>query len=155
MTLYLFVGGSGLVVGFLAGIVFDDALDLYRASRKERSMSPTRNHTLNRWLLTVAIVANGVTAGFLIYQRAESAEFTRCTAEWQTDFYEAYQPRSQAVANTLGALDDVVSSVAKRDRTEFDEALTNYQKLRRQQIADRKANPLPELPETACNGGAE
>lgn len=149
---YFIVAVSGLVVGFLAGVVFRDALDLYRSARKERRMSPTRNHTLNRWLLTIAIVANGVTAGFLIYQRAESAEFTRCTAEWQTDFYEAYQPRSQAVANTLGALDVVVSSVAKRDQTEFDAALTNYQELRQQQIADRKANPLPELPETACGG---
>lgn len=155
MTLYLLVGGSGLVIGFLAGVVFDDALDLYRSSRKERPMSPTRNHTLNRWLLTVAIVANGVTAGFLIYQRAESAEFTRCTAEWQTDFYQAYQPRSQSVANTLVALDGVMASVAKRDQTEFDAALENYQKLRRQQIADRKANPLPELPETACGGGSK
>lgn len=149
---YFIVAVSGLVVGFLAGVVFRDALDLYRSARKERRMSPTRNHTLNRWLLTIAIVANGVTAGFLIYQRAESAEFTRCTAEWQTDFYEAYQPRSQAVANTLGALDVVVASVAKRDQTEFDAALTNYQELRQQQIADRKANPLPELPETACGG---
>lgn len=150
MTMYLLVGSLGLVVGFLAGIVFRDALDLYRSSRKDRRMSPTRNHTLNRWLLTIAIVANGVTAGFLIYQRAESADFTRCTAEWQTDFYGAYQPRSQSVADTLAALDDVVASVAKRDQTEFDKALRNYQEIRRQQVADRKANPLPELPETAC-----
>lgn len=150
MTLYLLVGVAGLVIGFLAGIVFDDALDLYRSSRKERPVSPTRNHTLNRWLLTIAIIANGATAGFLIYQRAESADFTRCTAEWQSDFYGAYQPRSQAVADTLAALDDVVSSVAKRDQTEFDKALTRYQRIRRQQVADRKANPLPELPESAC-----
>lgn len=155
MMLHVLVAASGLVVGFLAGVVFDDAFDLYRSSRKERPMSPTRSHALNRWLLTIAIVANGVTAGFLIYQRAESAEFTRCTAEWQTDFYNAYQPRSQSVADTLLALDDVVSSVAKQDREEFSKALNKYQRLRRQQIADRKANPLPELPEDACGGARE
>lgn len=146
---YVLVGVLGLVVGFLAGIVWRDALDLYRASRKERRM-PTHNHTVNRWLLTLVLVVNGAVGAFLIYQRAESAEFTRCTAEWQGDFYSAYQPRSQAVADTLEALDAVVASVAKRDQTEFDRALREYQQIRRDQVADRKANPLPELPADAC-----
>lgn len=150
MTLYLLVGASGLVVGFLAGIVFDDALDLYRSSRKERPVSPTKNHTLNRWLIVVALTVNAITATFLIYQRADSAEFTRCTAQWQSDFYEAYEPRSDAIADTLAGLDGVVASVAKRDQSEFDAALEKYQEIRRQQVADRKANPLPELPEKAC-----
>ncbi|MDR7253697.1 hypothetical protein J2X46_002687 [Nocardioides sp. BE266] len=113
-------------------------------------MSPTRNHTLNRWLLTIAIVANGATAGFLIYQRAESAEFTRCTAEWQGDFAQVYAARSNAVASSQEALDRLLNAVSKSDREEFRAALENYQTLRRDQIAERKANPLPELPETAC-----
>lgn len=37
MMLVILVGILGLVVGFLAGIALDDALDLYIASRKESS----------------------------------------------------------------------------------------------------------------------
>lgn len=152
---YALVGLLGLAVGFLAGIVWRDALDLYLASRKERRRMPTHNHTVNRWLLTLVLVVNSALGGFLIYQRAVAEEFTRCTSEWQSDFYDAYVPRSQAFADTLEALDGVVSSVAKRDQTEFDKALSNYQEIRRDQVADRKATPLPELPATACGEGAK
>lgn len=144
-----FIGGLGLVVGFLAGVAFDDALELYRSSRKDRTM-PTRNHTVNRWLLTLVLVVNATIGGVLIYQRAVAEEFTRCTSEWQSDFYAAYVPRSRAFADTLEALDDVVSSTADRDQEQFDKALRHYQDVRRQQVADRKATPLPELPENAC-----
>jgi hypothetical protein len=146
---YLLVGLLGFAVGILTSVAWIDALHLYRSSRKERVM-PTRNHTVNRWLLTFVLVVNGAIGGFLIYQRAQAEEFTRCTAEWQSDFYDAYRPRSQAIADTLVALDGVVSSVAKQDRTEFDRALDEYQRIRRQQVAERKATPLPELPENAC-----
>lgn len=146
----IIVGALGLVVGFLAGVAFDDALDLYRSSRKERTMSPTRNHTVNRWLLTLVLVVNAGIGGFLIYQRAASEQFTRCTSQWQSDFYAAYVPRSQAFADTLSALDDVVSSTADRDQQKFNRALEHYQDVRRAQVADRKANPLPELPEKSC-----
>lgn len=152
MTLYLLVGASGLVVGFLAGIVFDDAFDLYRSSRKERPMSPTRNHTLNRWLLTFVLVVNAGLAAFLIYQRAESEDFTHCTSEWQGEFAQAYSARSNSAADTQNALDHLLDAVAASDRDRFRAALDNYQKLRRDQVADRKANPLPELPEQACGG---
>lgn len=146
---YLMVGLLGFAVGLLTAVAWMDALTLYRSSRKERHM-PTKNHTVNRWLLTFVLVVNGAIGGFLIYQRAQAEEFTRCTAEWQSDFYDAYRPRSQAVADTLVALDDVVSSVSKQDRDEFDKALSNYQHIRREQVAARKASPLPELPESAC-----
>ena len=116
---------------------------------------PTHNHTVNRWLLTLVLVINAALGGFLIYQRAVSQEFTRCTSEWQSDFYAAYRPRSQAFADTLEALDAVVSSVAKQDQTEFDKALGNYQRIRRQQVAERKATPLPELPTEVCGKGTK
>lgn len=147
---YLLVAVAGLVIGFLAGVVFDDALDLYRSSRKERPVSPTRNHTLNRWLLTIVLIVNAALAVMLIWQRADSAEFDRCTADWQSDFATVYKNRSDSAADSQKALDTLLDAVEKSDRDEFQAALENYQKLRRTQIADRKANPLPELPETAC-----
>lgn len=144
------VGILGLIVGFLIGIALDDALDLYRASRKEDTMSPTRNHTLNRWLLTVVLVVNAVLGGVLIYQRAESADFTRCTAEWQTDFAGAYKARSDAAAATQEALDELLDAVAEQDREAFRRELADYQQVRRNYTATRKAKPLPALPERVC-----
>lgn len=152
MTLYLLVGALGLVVGFLAGIVFRDALDLYRSSRKERPMSPTRSHALNRWLLIIVLVVNGVVGSFLIYQRAESAEFTRCTAEWQGDFQSAYTARADANAASQEALDGILGAVYASDEEAFQKALGQYRELRADQVATRKAKPLPELPETVCGG---
>lgn len=152
---YFLVGCLGLAVGFLTGIVWRDALDLYLASRKERRRMPTHNHTVNRWLLTFVLAVNAVLGGFLIYQRAAAEEFTRCTSEWQGDFYDAYVPRSQAFADTLKALDGVVSSVAKQDQTEFDKALADYQRVRSEQVAERKSAPLPELPTDVCGAGAK
>lgn len=149
MTLAL-VAGLGLIVGFLAGIAFDDALDLYRASRKERTMSPTRNHTLNRWLLLVVLVVNGVLGAVLIYQRAVSEDFTSCTATWQSDFAEAYTARSDAAADTQEALDELLAAVESGSRSEFRRELGEYQNLRDTQVAARTANPLPPLPERVC-----
>lgn len=144
------VGGLGLVVGFLAGVAFDDALNLYRSSRKERTMSPTRNHTLNRWLLLMVLLVNAIVGGALIYQRAVSAEFTSCTATWQTDFATVYKARSDAAADTQTALDELLAAVRSGDQTGFQTELRQYQKLRRDQVAERKANPLPPLPEKVC-----
>lgn len=144
------VGGLGLVVGFLAGVAFDDALDLYRSSRKERPMSPTRNHNLNRWLLLMVLLVNAIVGGALIYQRAVSAEFTSCTAQWQSDFATVYRARSDAVASTQGALDELLEEVRAGDQTGFQRELRQYQKLRAAQVAERKANPLPPLPERVC-----
>lgn len=155
MTTYLIVAASGLVVGFLAGVVFDDALDLYRASRKERRMSPTQNHVLNRWLLILVLVVNASLAAFLIYQRADSEGFTRCTSQWQTDFVKAYSSRSNAAADTQESLDALLDAVASSDRDKFAKALADYQDLRRDQIATRKAKPLPALPETVCGQEAK
>lgn len=150
MALYLLVAASSLVVGFLAGIAFDDALDLYRSSRKERPVSPTRNHAINRWLLTFVLVVNAGLAAFLIYQRADSANFTRCTSDWQSDFATVYKARSDAAADSQSALDDILAAVATESRDDFRASLNKYQQLRRDQIAERKANPLPELPEQVC-----
>lgn len=143
------VGGLGLLVGFLAGVAFRDALDLYRASRKERHM-PTRNHTLNRWILTGVLLVNAVIGGTLIYQRAVSSDFTRCTAEWQTDFLAVYRARSDAAADTQEALDELLEQVKSGDQTGFQRELGQYQKLRARQIAKREAKPLPPLPERVC-----
>lgn len=154
MMTYILVGALGLVVGFLAGVVFDDALDLYRASRKERPM-PTRSHTLNRWLLVIVLAINSLLAGFLIVQRAHTAEFTSCTAEWQSDFLAAYEVRSDAASDVQHALDALLDAVDDEDRARFAEALSSYQELRRNQIATRRATPLPPLPERVCGEVAQ
>lgn len=150
MTTTFLVGLLGLVVGFLSGIAFDDARDLYRASRKERPMTPTRHSPWTRWLLSAVLVINGAMAGFLILQRADSAEFTACTGQWQEEFFTAYEARSESAAVKEIALDRVMAAVATSDRAEFREALDNYQKLRAEQVAARKANPLPPLPTRVC-----
>lgn len=153
MTLTLVALLAG-IVGFLTGIAFDDALDLYRASRKERPMSPTKNHNLNRWLLLMVLLVNAVVGAALIYQRAVAEEFTRCTATWQTDFATVYKARSDAAADTQDALDDLLDQVKAGDQTGFQRELTQYQKLRDAQVAERKANPLPPLPERVCGEDA-
>lgn len=117
-------------------------------------MSPTNSHTLNRWLLTLVLIVNAGLAGFLIYQRADSAGFTRCTAEWQTDFVEAYRARADASADTQDALDDLLTAVERGDRDGFRTELEQYQQLRHQQNTTRKAKPLPPLPERVCGEAA-
>ncbi|MCF6376892.1 hypothetical protein L2K70_04690 [Nocardioides KLBMP 9356] len=113
-------------------------------------MSPTRNHTLNRWILTGVLAINAVLGGVLIVQRAQSADFTSCTSTWQTDFATVYRARSDAAADTQEALDQLLEEVRAGDQTGFQRELRQYQRLRAQQVAERKANPLPALPEQVC-----
>lgn len=102
------------------------------------------------WLLVITMTCNLVVGGLLIWQRADSAEFTKCTATWQNDFFTAYSARTGAVAEKDKALDDLIIAVASEDRREFAQALAGYEKVRETQIAERKANPYPPLPRQAC-----
>lgn len=152
------VGFLGLVVGFLIGVVFDDALDLIRASRKERDMN--RRTRVGRGALAAALavaVLMQVTVGvLLILTRNTSANYAECTGRWQQSFSEGYQARLSDSIPVQNALDDLIRAVAAQDRETFKAALARYVKLRDAQERGRKANPLPPLPETLCGkpGGA-
>lgn len=147
-------GVLGLLVGFLCGIALDDAIDYLRTSRKEIRMEaldkPARGDSWRTWLLVIALIANGGTAAVLIQARADTADFTRCTAQWQEDFFTAYSARTDANAETQDAIDRIVEAVNSPRQAGISAAVDNYVEVRKEQLAKRAANPLPPLPEEAC-----
>lgn len=156
MTPWL-VGLLGLAVGFLAGIACDDALDMWRDSRRGRSRhtkgNPMRRpgfDTVIRTALVLIVVVNVFLGILLIQQRASSSDFTECVATYQRDFGRAYAARSDAANETSAALDRLVLAVAAEDRAKFRRALAAYVEQRERQDRERTGNPLPPLPTKLC-----
>lgn len=148
----------GLLVGFLVGIVSGDALDLYRASRKDRPMSPS-NTGWKRGLPVVALVVtvalNVVVGLLLILTRESTARYTECSADWQQQFGTAYRARLDASIDVGTAMDGVLMAVDSNDPSSFNTAVDRYVALRQAQDRERRANPLPPLPETLCGTPSE
>lgn len=166
MNLHLWVAAGSFIAGLLSGVVFRDALDIYRASRKERSMTSSRNK-IGRGLivaLSVALVLNFGLGLLLVQQRAtgertaregerlarDLATYSNCTNKWQQDFATGYQARYDAAVLVSEAMDGVVGAVAAQDPEKFRAAIARYLKVREQQNADREKTPLPPLPDQLC-----
>lgn len=150
----------GLFVGFLAGVVLDDALDLYRASRKERRMTkPPRRSAASRvarWegltpaLLALAVLLQLAVGVVMIVERSNRAEYDACTTRWQQDFAAAYQARIASSTEAANALEQVIRAVGAEDPARFRVSIAEYLRLRDTQIRDQKKNPYPPLPDELC-----
>lgn len=156
-----------LGVGFLAGIALDDALDLYRASRKERRMSKIEkpnSRALLGILLAVAVVLQLGVGLLLIDARRDLADserrnadiaerlavYTDCTTRWQQSFAAAYQARIESSTAASDALEQVVRAVDAENPDRFRSAVDAYLLLRDRQISDQRRNPYPPLPDELC-----
>lgn len=146
----------GLLVGVLAGIAMRDAVELWRASRKDKPMpnsSPAAAVLAYRTLialLSVAFVANAVTAVLLLTTRASATKYAECTAHWQQSWARAYEARYEPAVRASRALDRVIRSVADHDADEFHAAIAHYQHVRDEQNKARASHPLPPLPASVC-----
>lgn len=158
MTLLLWVSVGSFIAGFLSGVVYNDALDLYRAARKESDMPTSRitNRVLTAGLY-IALVLNFLLGVMLIQQRAtvantarDFASYSRCTADWQRDFYEATSARYNAAKAVSSAMDEVIKAVATKDTERFRVAITKYLAVREEQNSERRRSPLPPLPDKVC-----
>lgn len=147
----------GLLLGFLVGVVFGDALALYRSSRKVRPMKTPALHSRRALMIALiaTVVLNATVGVLLILTRESTADYTRCTATWQQQFGEAYQTRLDASVAVSGAMDDVVKAVASKDADAFRGAVERYVQIREQQDRERSRNPFPPLPETLCGSPEE
>lgn len=152
----------GLTVGVLLGVVLEDALMLLRSARKENpvSLHLPRIHTPSTRTMLVAGLVVGVLTQvivgvLLILTYNQTQSYSRCTATWQQEFSQAYQPRARAHAEASEAMDDIVKAVAGGVHTPQEEAamlvaVDRYLAVRAQQDRDREANPYPPLPQTLC-----
>lgn len=152
--------GLGIALGFLVGIAADDALDLYRASRKERphmrldvEINPRKWFTRRRVLVAFGafVVLVQFTVGvLLILTYTSTSRYTECSATWQEQFGRSYAARSQAATEVSAAIDRVVVAVDAQNRAETRTALDNYLEVRQDQDRARRLAPLPEPPDVLC-----
>lgn len=145
----------GLTVGFVAGVVLDDAFDLYLASRKERRMNKTArgfasSKVITTGLLILAVVLQLVVGVVMIVERGNRQEYDACTTRYQQEFAAAYQARITSSTEAANALEQVVRAVGAEDSAQFRLAVSEYLRLRDQQIRDQKKNPYPPLPDELC-----
>ena len=142
-----------LLVGFLIGITLDDALALYRASRKDRHMSrvkvPAARTILAIGLVIGVILQLGVGV-FIIFERAARVGYAECNAQWQQKFAAAYSTRLVASSESSEALEAVVRSVRSNDRAKIDAAIDAYLVIRDRQVRQQERNPYPALPDELC-----
>lgn len=155
----LLVACTAFLLGVLAGVVLDDALDLYRASRKDR---PMRLHlpngrTLLGAALVVAVLLQFAVGVMLIDARRDldnsvrrQSEFAACNVRWQQSFAAAYQARVRASADVTEALEQVVRAVDTQNPNRFREAVTTYIELRDRQDREVRRNQYPPLPAELC-----
>lgn len=145
----------GLLLGFLVGVVFRDALDLIAARKEKRMPLSSPAHRMFTVLLVVSLAFNSAVGILLIVTRQSSEKYARCTAEWQQEFASAYQARLAASVDVDTALDAVIRAVYKQDRDAFAKSVRAYVRTRDQQESDRADNPLPQLPERVCGNVSE
>lgn len=118
--------------------------------------APFPHRALMVTLLVVALLANAVVGGLLIWTRATLSDYVRCTSAYNQQFAAAYAARVAAAEPVSNATDQVIRSAAAAIAGEdaegeaFAEALTEYVEVRNQQDKDRRRNPLPPLPQTLC-----
>lgn len=149
---------TGLVLGFPIGVMFDDALDLYRASRgKDIPVRLPSGRTLLSWGLAMVLALNLAVGVLLIQTRVtaertaeELAAYSVCVSSWQQDFATAYKARYAASVPVSDALDEIVQAVETGDTGRMRAAIADYLRVRDAQTMERDQNPLPPLPEQLC-----
>lgn len=150
-----------LLVGFLAGIALDDALDLYRHSRKAKDMKanvhPPSSRTLWAVALAAVVAAQLIVGGMLIKSRLDlqnaerdRASYQACTNRWQQEFASAYLARLTASTDASAALERVIRGVDTEDIVRIRVAVDEYLELRAQQVKSQQRNPYPALPDDLC-----
>lgn len=144
---------AGFVVGTVFGWTAKSAVTIYR---EEHPVPVSSEHNrpwvvgFFRGLLVVALVGNFFMAILMVQQRSVAEDFTRCTANWQEAFYNAYSARSSANAATSEATDGIVLAVGDDDPDTLQMAIERYLAVREQQRQERQENPLPPLPTKVC-----
>lgn len=150
-----------LLVGFLTGVVFRDALDLLIDPPDPPTTTHSGSTAMRRtvkWIreniLTLAVVAamimNGVLGAVLIQGRDDLRQFVGCVAQYEHDKDASTKVRSDAAAEVSGAMDEVVQAVYAQDPDRFNAAISAYVKVRAKQEKSRAENPPPEPPKQIC-----
>lgn len=151
----------GLLVGFLGGVVGRDAFDLYRDSRKERTMNDKHSGGGANIFLTVllgVVVAAQLFVGVLLIDsrrdladsERNASDFAACNVRWQQEFAAAYQARVKASTDVTEALERVVRAVDAQDQSEFRDAVDAYIEVRDRQDREVDRNQYPPLPSELC-----
>lgn len=145
-----FVFSLGLLVGFLVGVVLDDALNLYRASRKEAPMDSGRRRisTGLTFALVVVVLIQAAVGVMLILTRKDASDYFRCSAQYDAQAAQSSSARLQVAEDVDSAMDDLIRAVASEDRQGFKDALSAYLKLRETQQQQR--SNLPPAPDEVC-----
>lgn len=160
LTTHVLVAVVSLVVGFIFGMEADDLIDQPigkegrtvkdRLNRLRETPGRARRTPLSYWLLGVLLLVNAVNGIGLITTRLSTSDLAECVAAYNQQFSQAYQARFDSAATASKALDRLVIAVAANNRTEFKASIDAYVTARQAAIADQKANPYPELPDTFC-----
>lgn len=162
MTITL-VAVLSAVVGLFSGYFLRELVDLIRRrySARESRMRPHRPHVTAQMIqiiaLGLAVLLLLVEGLLLILTRHETAQYTRCTAQWQQQFSDSYKARVDSASEVSTAMDRVIKAVYSSDPDAFKAAIQNYVNVRARQDAAREKNPLPAPPDEVCGkpGGAE
>lgn len=151
-----------VLVGFLAGVAFRDALDLLLAGPAPAgSIHSHSGRTMRRtlsWIrdnvLTLAVVAamvmNAALGVILIQGRDDLHKFIGCIAQYEHDKDASTKVRSDAAADVSDAMDRVVNAVYRQDARKFKRAIRHYVTVRAAQEKSRAENPPPDPPSQIC-----
>lgn len=148
MTVAL-VFALGVLVGVLIGIAIDDALDVLKKEHFRMPFS-TPAHRVMTVGLIVSILANMACGILLLLTRKSANDYYSCMGDWQQKAAIATKARADANAEVQQATDAIIRAVATQDRAGFQKALAAYVALRQRQDEQRKAHPIPDLPDRAC-----
>jgi hypothetical protein len=90
---------------------------------------------------------------------AELGAFVECYAEYQTQFVEIYEPRSNAAADVAEAIEDVFRLLgpvrAPDAEAQFERVRQEYLRLRQEFKREQRENPLPPPPTRVCGSTAQ
>jgi hypothetical protein len=157
VTTLLAVAAGSLLIGFLVGVVLEDAYGLYRIARKDRPMPKPSGRQILGGVLVVAVVLQLLVGVLLIDARRDLSqsnrevdEYVSCTTGWQQDFAAAYRARIAVAEDTAAAMEEVVRSVAADNPERFDAAVADYIAVRDEQITEQRRRPYPPLPDELC-----
>lgn len=107
------------------------------------------NWFIGFYIVLISVLCISIAAGLLV-QRHESAQFTRCIAQWQDEFVTSYSARAKASPPVFKAFDGIVKAVAAKDSDAFRMATQHYLNVRAKQNRQRHQNPIPPLPSVRC-----
>lgn len=172
----LAIFGMGLLVGFIAGVLLEDAYRLAKAglmdlSNSEEESTPVRRTTMF-WVIigfSVAQIVTGVFVGVTNVQSRDAAdkakilaseakEFQTCVFKYEQRFSEVYTnvvEANKAASDADFAWKLVVAKSFNQEnpdllRTEFRDKFKKYIELYQTLQQERIENPPPKPPAEAC-----